>query len=271
MTVLLAEEVKKLVLEGLPDWIGEQPELRRRLWETLVLSPVEGMREISRQLPQKMTYGEFLAWADEDTLAEWVDGEVVMYSPASRRHQEIVFFLGQVIGLYVEQQRLGRVLPSPFQMKLAQSGREPDLLFVATGHLNRLKETYLDGPADLVVEIVSSESAGRDRGEKFYEYEQAGIPEYWLIDPQTGRVEFYQLAAAGRYRLVLPDAEGIYRAEVLPGFWLRVEWLWQEPLPAIEDVLLEVSGEAYARRLIERLQRWSFLPPAEAKSPEQPA
>lgn len=195
-------------------------DLRRRLLEVL-LTPVERPR---------MTYEEFLAWADEDTLAEWVDGEVVMYSPASRRHQEISFFLGQVVGLHVEQQRLGRVLLPPFQMKLAQSGREPDLLFVANGHLDRLKETYLDGPADLVVEIVSPESAGRDRGEKFYEYEQAGIPEYWLIDPQTERVEFYQLTAAGRYRLVLPDAEGIYRAEVLPGFWLRVEWLWREPL-----------------------------------------
>ena len=53
------------------------------------------------------------------------------------------------------------------------------------------------------------------------------------------RVEFYQLTAAGRYRLVLPDAEGIYRAEVLPGFWLRVAWLWQTSLPLVLDVVRE--------------------------------
>lgn len=47
-----------------------------------------------------------------------------------------------------------------------------------------MKETYLDGPADLVVGIVSPDSVGRDRGEKFYEYAQGGVPEYWLIDPQ---------------------------------------------------------------------------------------
>jgi Uma2 family endonuclease len=232
MTVLLAEEVKKLVLEGLPDWIEEQPDLRRRLREMI--------GEIPSRPPEKMTYEEFLAWADEDTLAEWVDGEVVMYSPASKRHQNIADFLLKVMGTYVESHDLGMVISAPFQMKL-EHGREPDLLFVASEHLGRLKETYLDGPADLVVEIVSPESAGRGRGEKFYEYEQAGIPEYWLIDPQTERAEFYQLTAAGRYWLVLPDAEGVYRAAVLPDLWLRVAWLWQTPLPAVLDVVRELG------------------------------
>jgi len=232
MTVPLATEVKRLVTEGLPDWIAEQPELRRRLRET--------MGEIPRQPLQKMTYEEFLAWADEDTLAEWVDGEVVMYSPASDRHQDMARFLTAVLSIYVETYGLGVIRPAPFQMKL-ERGREPDLLFVAREHLNRLKETYLDGPADLAVEIVSPESAGRDRGEKFYEYEQAGIPEYWLIDPQTERAEFYQLTAGGQYRLVLPDAEGIYRAAVLPDLWLRVAWLWQTPLPLVLDVVRELG------------------------------
>jgi len=228
---------------------GEE-RLRRRLLEVL-LSPAK---------PLRMTYEEFPAWADEDTLAEWVDGEVVMCSPASRQHQEISLFLGQTVGRYVEQQGLGRVLLSPFQMKLQRSGREPDLLFLAQEHLKRLRQTHLDGPADLAVEIVSPESVGRDRGKKFYEYERAGIPEYWLIDPRTKRAEFYQLTAAGQYQLVLPDAEGIYCSAVLPGLWLRVEWLWQKPLPAVEDVLLEVGEKVYACRWIERLQQRGFLP-----------
>jgi Uma2 family endonuclease len=232
MTVPLATEVKRLVIEGLPDWIEEQPELRRRLRETT--------RETPRQLPQKMTYEEFLAWADEDTLAEWVDGEVVMYTPASDRHQDVARFLTSVLGVYVETHSLGVIRPAPFQMKL-EHGREPDLLFVAREHAGRLQETHLDGAADLVVEIISPESVGRDRGEKFYEYERAGIPEYWLIDPQTERAEFYQRDIQGHYRMVMPDAEGIYRSAVLPGFWLRVEWLWQEPLPPVLDVVRELG------------------------------
>ena len=118
---------------------------------------------------QKMTYQEFLAWADEDTLAEWVDGKVIMNSPASRRHQEISNFLNTLLTFYVSIRDLGRVLFAPFQVKLGPDlpGREPDLLFVASEHLDRLKETHLDGPADLIVEIVSQESQQRDRGEKF--------------------------------------------------------------------------------------------------------
>jgi len=189
--------------------------------------------------PRKMTYDEFLAWANEDTLAEWVDGEVVMYSPASNRHQDLARFLTSVLGIYVETHSLGVVRPAPFQMKL-ERGREPDLLFVASEHLARLKETYLDGPADLVVEIISPESVARDRGEKFYEYAQGGVVEYWLIDPQARWAEFYRLKA-GHYRPAFSGDKGIYRAEVLPDFWLRVEWLWQEPLPKTLDVLRELG------------------------------
>ncbi len=169
MTVLLAEEVKQVVSEELPDWIEEQPDLRLRLQQAI--------GKIPAQHSQKMTYEEFLAWADEDTLAEWVDGEVMMTSPASYRHQDTADFLVSVLRPFVEIHQLGIVCSAPFQMKL-EHGREPDLLFVAQEHLGRLKETYLDGPADLVVEIVSPESVARDRGDKFYEYSRGGVPEY---------------------------------------------------------------------------------------------
>ncbi len=213
---------------------GEPAErlLRRRLLDVL-LAPSQ---------PARMTYEEFLDWADEDTLAEWVNGEVIMTSPASLRHQNIGGFLFQVMSVFVEQNNLGEVILPPFQMKLARSGRESDLLFVAREHLHRLGATYLSGPADLVVEIISPESVGRDRGDKFYEYEQAGIPEYWLLDPQARRAEFYQLDPAGVYRLIAPDQAGVYRSAVLAGFWLQVAWLWQQPLPQPLRVLGEIAG-----------------------------
>ncbi|MBM3143538.1 MAG: Uma2 family endonuclease [Chloroflexi bacterium] len=179
--------------------------------------------------PKKMTYEEFLVWADEDTLAEWVSGEVIMTSPASLRHQEISVFLGTVLRAFVEAHDLGKVIVAPFQMKVGESGREPDLIFVAETHRERLKETYLDGPADLAVEIISPESGDRDRGEKFYEYEAVGIPEYWLIDPQREQAEFYQLDEKGHYQLIRPDEEGVYISKILTGLSLPLAWLWQPP------------------------------------------
>jgi Uma2 family endonuclease len=226
LAILLTNEglVRTVRLAPLSDWL----EALSRTWGRQAKKPY-----------LSMTYKEFLAWADEDTLAEWVAGEVVMTSPASRRHQDVVGLLYEVLRRYVQAHRLGEIIQAPFQMKL-EHGREPDLLFVAQEHLDRLRETYLDGPADLVIEIVSPESAGRDRGEKFYEYAQGGVPEYWLIDPQTELAEFYRLER-GRYRLTFGGEEGRYEALVLPGFWLRVEWLWQSPLPRVLDVIRELG------------------------------
>jgi Uma2 family endonuclease len=206
------------------------------------------MTELSRPVPRpiptdKVTFEEFLAWCDEDTWAEWVDGEVRMVSPASDRHQDLRDFLGFLFRAFAEVRQLGTVRTAPFLMRLPSvpSGREPDILFVGRAHQARLRPTYLDGPADLVVEIVSPESRLRDRGEKFAEYELGGVGEYWLLDPEPRRADFFRLDAEGRYERVPPDTAGVYRSEALPGFWLRADWCWQEPLPQVLAVLRELG------------------------------
>ena len=219
---------------------------RQRLIEVIMAAPEPPAKP-------KMTYEEFLAWADEDTLAEWVDGEVVMSSPASSRHQEIVGFLSTVIGMFVRQRELGVAMLAPFQMKLLDSGREPDLIFVAARHVDRLRNTYLDGPADLAIEVLSPESVSRDRGEKVYEYARGGVPEYWLIDPLRKWTEFYRLGALGLYEPIFSGREGIFHSEAVPGFWLRVEWLWQEPLPGSLRILGEIAG--IAPQLVEQFMQ----------------
>jgi Uma2 family endonuclease len=191
----------------------------------------------------RMSYEEFLDWCDEDTLAEWVDGQVVMTSPASLHHQVVADFLVQTLGIYVQEQQLGRIISAPFQMKLSvpRSGREPDVLFITQEHLGRLKNTYLDGPADLAVEVVSPESRKRDREEKLAEYEIGGVREYWIIDPEQQRVDYYVLATDGRYERRRADTQGVYPSEVVSGFWLKEEWLWQEPPPNVLAVLRELK------------------------------
>jgi len=179
----------------------------------------------------KISYEQFLEQIDEDTLAEWVDGEVVYLSPARLEHQDIAGFLNALIRAFVQRHNLGYVVSAPFQMRLLRSerGREPDLIFVASENLHRLHDTYLEGGADLVVEITSPESLLRDRGEKYAEYELEGIPEYWVIDPDERRVDFFVLGADGRYERRHEDAEGVYHSEVLRGFKLPVRWLWERP------------------------------------------
>ncbi len=202
----------------------------RRLLEAVVASAS----------PRSMTYSEFLNWADKDTLAEWVDGEIVMTSPASAQHQMISKFLTRLMDTYIQFRGLGILLYAPFQMKL-KHGREPDLLFVKREHLERLRPHYLDGPADLVIEIVSPESARRDRADKFYEYAEGGVPEYWLIDPERRHAEFYVLEN-DYYAPAFSGKAGRYETSTLPGFGLQVEWLWQDPLPSPIRALAEIVG-----------------------------
>src|SRR5579884_4318059 len=106
-----------------------------------------------------VTYEEFLAWADEDTWAEWVDGQVILM-PVSvhERHAAIQVFLVMLFKLAARGAELGRVLGEPYQVPLPRwmrRGRSPDVIFIASSHAGRLTAQYLDGPADIIVEVIS--------------------------------------------------------------------------------------------------------------------
>jgi len=181
-----------------------------------------------------VTFEEYLKQSSDTRICEWVDGEIITMPGASFEHQNINSFLIAIMRFFVDRNDLGVIVVSPLAMKLEtqRRGREPDILFVAKERIHLIKKNYLDGAADLAIEIVSPESVGRDRGEKFVEYEAAGIREYWLIDPERRQVEFYRLNADGFYQLI-DTPQGVFQSEVLPEFFLRVAWLWQEPLPTI--------------------------------------
>jgi Uma2 family endonuclease len=192
--------------------------------------------------PAPVPWDDFLAWLDESGRAEWVAGEIIEIPPASEDHQDNGGFLFPLLLLHIQRHRLGRLFYAPFLMRLPEkpSGREPDLMFVSAAHRDRIRPTFLDGPADLVVEIVSPESVAQDYGDKLAEYEAAGIPEYWIIDPLRQDARFYQLGEDGTYRPAMLDANGVYTSREVPSFRLRVSWLWQRPLPTIDEALADL-------------------------------
>jgi Uma2 family endonuclease len=189
--------------------------------------------------PARMTYEEFMEWHPDSGMAEWVDGEAFIMAPPATIHQRIAAFLLRCLGFYVEARSLGEVLIAPVQMRLPNSGREPDILFVATANLHRIEGRYLNGPADLAIEVVSPDSRKRDYVDKFREYAEAGVREYWLVDGVKKQAAFYGLGADGSYHALPVSADNVFHSEVLTGLWLRVDWLWQEPLPASIAVLKE--------------------------------
>jgi Uma2 family endonuclease len=185
-----------------------------------------------------MTYEQFLQWDGENQHVEWVDGEVVEMPPVTDEHDEVDGFLFSLLKHFVEHFDLGVLRSDPFQMKTGPDlpGRAPDILFVAKRNRRRLHRLFVDGPADLVIEIISPGSRTTDRVDKFREYQAGGVREYWLIDPDRRRAEFYRRGRDGLFRPV-PVEGGIFRSGVLKGLWLNVDWLWSRP-PLLEVLKL---------------------------------
>jgi Uma2 family endonuclease len=171
----------------------------------------------------------------EGQRAEWVNGEVIVMSPVTVDHERKRKYLLMLFETYFALRPIGQVLGKPVVMRLSArpSGREPDLFVRLNDSASVLRETYLDGPADICVEIVSASTQERDRGEKFIEYEEGRVTEYWIIDPERQDALFYRLNTQGRYQRADLNSRAEYQTPLLPGFRLHVPTLWQEPLPDV--------------------------------------
>ena len=186
--------------------------------------------------PLRMSYDEYLAWYDKEAgrRGEWVDGEVIVFMPTTFRHEDIVGFLNALLRIVLRRRRLGVVVGSSYELRTREgSAREPDLTVVLNEHRDRITERRLVGAADLVVEVVSSDSVTRDWRDKLAEYAAAGIPEYWVVDARPGRARFslYVLGEDGRYVASEADADGQVWSLVVPGVWFDVAWLTADELP----------------------------------------
>lgn len=185
---------------------------------------------------------EFLAWCADDVRAEWVDGRIIVMSPASKVHARLARFLTSVLGDFVDERELGEVLATEYQARLNPAiRRTPDVLFVSEASSQRLLPQHLEGPPDLAMEIVSPESIDRDWHQKYSEYQAAGVREYWIIDPMQRRVEAHTLSPSEHYQPIALE-DGRLLSSVVPGFYLRPEWLWRARPPKVSTVLKELLG-----------------------------
>lgn len=154
------------------------------------------------------------------------DGEIVVSPSPSFFHQEIVVRFHDALRAWVAEHRLGKTGLAPLDMILtSRRVVQPDVFFVSNERMGILSDR-LRGAPDLVVEVLSPDSRRRDRIDKRDLYEQHGVREYWLVDPEAQTVEVlflergeYQLA--GRWR---PGEQAVSR--LLPGFEVPVGGLF---------------------------------------------
>ena len=200
-------------------------------------------RPVGRIVAEEVTFDDYLQHYAED-YHEWVRGYVIEMSPVALRHEQIVDYLRMLLNAWLDRKPIGVLVGTPFVMRtdVAPSGRLPDLQLIIETNPGDLTETVMIGPADLCVEVVSPESVTRDYREKLAEYEQAGVREYWLIDPFRTQARFHRLSDDGAYARHEPDGNGTYTTPLLPGLVLSVPVLWVTPLPGFFAIARAVEA-----------------------------
>jgi len=173
------------------------------------------------------TYDELTAELPESNLpTELWDGELTVAPAPSFQHQEISLRFYKLLDAWVGRKRCGKVVAAPVDMVLtSRRSVQPDVLFVSTEQLGIIKEN-VRGAADLVAEVLSPGTRRRDRFDKRDLYEQHGIREYWIIDPEAQTVEVLSLEA-GEYKLAGRWREReTARSRLLEGFAVPVPALF---------------------------------------------
>lgn len=158
---------------------------REPTWEIAYLFPAQG------------------TWTEWDYMrlrpnrhVEFTHGVLEVLPMPTQSHQRILAYLFQVLLAWIKARRLGEVLFAPLRVRLAEHVyREPDIVFMRAEHASRCGEDFWEG-ADLVMEIVSVDDRSRERDlkQKRSEYAQAGIPEYWIVDPLDEKIIVLVLA-----------------------------------------------------------------------------
>ncbi len=194
----------------------------------------------------RMTEEEFLEFAKDNPNAEWDDGEVVLKMAIQEAHDALQRLISTVMEWFIAPKRLGRVYGPQFTTRLTLERktvrRDPDVMFVASSSLSRATPTVLNGPPEIAVEIVSPESEFRDYHQKFSEYQEAGVREYWIVNPISKQALLFVMSdKTNEFERRELDADGRLRSSVLPGLWFRPADLFAETLPSAKKLLAQID------------------------------
>ena len=162
----------------------------------------------------------------EEGKWEFINGEVIVHSPAKYQHTESCHFLSRLLSIHVDKHDLGVVTSEKTLVCLARNDYEPDICFFTKAKAARFKPDQMKFPApDFIVEVLSPSTEAADRGVKFEDYAANGVREYWLVDPARQQVEQHLLRAA-KYHRHAPLKTGEIASSVIAGFRVPVRALF---------------------------------------------
>jgi len=183
--------------------------------------------------PGEWTEDDYFEVSDRGRLVEFSDGNIELLPLPIYFHQIIIGRLYKVLDTYVLEHRLGAVSFAPLPVKLRPGKfREPDLIFMARRNRERIGKYW--GVPDLTVEVISDGGEDHDRRVKRNEYAEAGVSEYWIIDPIAQTLEVLCLADNTFVQTALLGNTDVLTSQHFPGWSYRMADMFAAP-PLEED------------------------------------
>lgn len=168
-------------------------------------------------LMRPLTYDDLRQMPDDHNRYEIIGGELLVSPSPNRAHQTVSYLLTQVVGDHVDVNRLGKVFAAPVDVQLSPHNTvQPDILFIRQDRLDIYPaDGPVEGPPNLVVEIISPSSRIVDRTRKAALYADSGVLEYWVVDPEERQFQLFVLAD-GRYETI-DTVDGRFHSTAIPG------------------------------------------------------
>lgn len=210
-------------------WGGQRFDVPGTGWLIVTVIAAKTKPATMKSAPRRWTFEELAAEMPESNQpTELWDGEIVMSPAPSFFHQQIADRFHDDLKAWIRPRQMGKTVVAPVDMILSpRRAVQPDVVFISNERRGIIGDR-LSGAADLVAEIISPESRRRDRFDKRDLYEQHGVKEYWLIDPEAQTVEVLHLVRgefqlAGRWH---PGEQAV--SKLLPGFSVDVGTLFNQ-------------------------------------------
>jgi len=175
---------------------------------------------------------EFWELSNEDSNYELIDGVLVIHSPATEEHEDIFRYLNAILGFYLEETQQGKIYGSRFVMRLSQKWNpEPDLMIITPENYQNITSTRYEGPADIVIEILSKSTKDIDLTKKLPKYLESGVREVWIIDPEEKKITFHSKSEKRDFSD--PNSTVSLDSIVFGKLPIQVNWIWhRESFPA---------------------------------------
>lgn len=149
----------------------------------------------------KLTYDDYVQFPDDGRIHELIDGDHYVAPAPGTRHQRVSRHVQFQLYRQLEEAGLAEVFNAPTDVHLSDVDVvQPDIVVIDTSRGYIISPKKINAAPELVVEILSSSTGTRDQGLKRELYQRAGVPRYWIVDPEKNEVRTYELTDAGVYR-----------------------------------------------------------------------